>query len=238
MRPVPVRRPAAVAACAAFLVAVSGPVATASETGWDRARVAARESVSDAEVRLARATAPNETGDDLATVVELIEAVSAGGGGLAQTGDGGSLGDLIDAVLAGLMSQASGVGVSPPAAPPVAPPEAVTLPAPTVTTGTEAVTLPAPTGTEAVTLPAPVTPFVVTPGASDVEAVLSAGGVSSALGQTVASLLQEGVSGVEDSPEQTDEGVLSDVAALLAAELRDGAQGVPPGPVMRTGQMG
>lgn len=230
MRPVPVRRPAAVAACAAFLVAVSGPVATASETGWDRARVAARESVSDAEVRLARATAPNETGDDLATVVELIEAVSAGGGGLAQTGDGGSLGDLIDAVLAGLMSQASGVGVSPPAAPPVAPPEAVTLPAPTVTTGTEAVTLPAPV--------TPFVPFGVAPGASDVEAVLSAGGVSSALGQTVASLLQEGVSGVEDSPEQTDEGVLSDVAALLAAELRDGAQGVPPGPVMRTGQMG
>lgn len=228
MRPVPVRRPAAVAACAAFLVVVSGPVATASETGWDRAHAAARESVSDAEVRLARVTAPNETGDDLAAVVELLEAVSAGGGGLAQAGDGGSPGDLIDAVLAGLMSQASGVGVSPPpAAPPVAPPEAVTLPAPTVTTGTEAVTL-----------PAPVTPFVVTPGASDVEAVLSAGGVSSALGQTVASLLQEGVSGGEDPAEQTDEGVLSDVAALLAAELRDDAQGGALGPVMRTGQMG
>ncbi|WP_228916654.1 hypothetical protein [Streptomyces sp. DH20] len=231
MRPVPVRRPAAVAACAAFLVVVSGPVATASETGWDRAHAAARESVSDAEVRLARVTAPNETGDDLAAVVELLEAVSAGGGGLAQAGDGGSLGDLIDAVLAGLMSQASGVGVSPPpAAPPVAPPEAVTLPAPTVTTGTEAVTLPAPV--------TPFVPFGVAPGAGDVEAVLSAGGVSSALGQTVASLLQEGVSGGEDPAEQTDEGVLGDVAALLAAELRDGAQGVALGPVMRTGQMG
>ncbi|MFZ4155655.1 hypothetical protein [Streptomyces pseudogriseolus] len=230
MRPVPVRRPAAVAACAAFLVVVSGPVAKASETGWDGAHVAARESVSDAEARLARVTAPNETGDDLAAVVELLEAVSAGGGGLAQTGYGGSLGDLIDAVLAGLMSQASGVGVSPPAAPPVAPPEAVTLPAPTVTTGTGAVTLPAPV--------TPFVPFGVAPGAGDVEAVLSAGGVSSALGQTVASLLQEGVSGGEDSAEQTDGGVLSDVAALLAAELRDGAQGVPLGPVMRTGQMG
>ncbi|WSM40114.1 hypothetical protein OIE78_22275 [Streptomyces cellulosae] len=217
MRSVPVRRPAAVAACAAFLVVVSGPVAAASETGWGRVHMAARESVSDAEVRLAQVPAPNGTGDDLASVVELLEAVSAGDGGLAQVGDGGSLGDLIDAVLAGLMAQASEVAAFPPsAAPPVTSPGAVTLPAPVTSS----------------------VPVVLAPDAGKAETVISAGDVNAALGQTVAILLQGGVSGGEDSAEQTDESVLNDVAGLLASKLRDSARGVPPGPVMRTGQLG
>ncbi|MCX4477099.1 hypothetical protein OOK44_11625 [Streptomyces cellulosae] len=179
--------------------------------------MAARESVSDAEVRLAQVPAPNGTGDDLASVVELLEAVSAGDGGLAQVGDGGSLGDLIDAVLAGLMAQASEVAAFPPsAAPPVTSPGAVTLPAPVTSS----------------------VPVVLAPDAGKAETVISAGDVNAALGQTVAILLQGGVSGGEDSAEQTDESVLNDVAGLLASKLRDSARGVPPGPVMRTGQLG
>ncbi|MGA5707918.1 hypothetical protein ACPCK8_15800 [Streptomyces cellulosae] len=207
MRSVPVRRPAAVAACAAFLVVVAGPVAMAGEAGGGRAHVEAGESVRHAEARVTHLPVPDGTGADLASVVELLEMVSAEGGGLAQAGDGGSLGDLIDVVLAGLMPQASGVAVSPPqVVPPVVPPEAVTLPAP-------------------VTSPAPVE---LAPGAGSAETAFSADGVSAALAQTVAFLLQGNVSAGEGSVEQTDGGVPSDVAGLLAAMSGDGAQGVPP----------
>ncbi|MFF9620139.1 hypothetical protein [Streptomyces griseosporeus] len=161
MRPLPVRRIASTALCAALVLGIAAPTAAAADAAGERTRAASNTPVPGADTLLAQAGSLGALGTVLTPVTQLLDSVLKADDGQLSADQAGKLTDAVKDVLARLTGSA--------------PQTAATTPA---------TTLPAPVGPAVPPAPAPST--LPAPAASTLPALPALGRAAGTPGQRAA----------------------------------------------------